>query len=144
MNHDLKYKRYTDQTGAEWEIRTIFPKRFRAQKVSFPGYGKKELFEYSVIDSWNEHVLPSVLRKGDVLIQHGEPCLITGFMGGRALMVGRWGFEDGHLHENGIYALNGHLLYEGFRLPFEGESFPASQELQDRWDSLQAARIGEQ
>jgi hypothetical protein len=144
QNQGLKYKRFTDPSGCEWEIMTLFPKRFRASKVSFPGYGKKQLFDYSILASWKEHTLPTVLKKGDVLIHHGEPVLVTGFHGGRALLVGRWGFEEGHLHENGIYALNGHLLFEGFRSPFPGEEVPSSQELQEKWHDLLQSKLVQQ
>lgn len=118
---------WTAPDGTEWRCERRFKKHVRARKISFPGYGT--IAKVTDATGWRKHTLPKSVKRGDVLMHHGEPVVVTSFsrIGGITWvgLTGRWGSEDGHTHEN-LVPLYAEMVHDGYRLPFDGEEIRLS------------------
>lgn len=129
MENDVYLNRvYTATDGAWYRVVREWKHRVRLQKqggnsgVAALTAEKRELTP----PRWREHKMPEKIAKGDVMICNGERCTITSFhnLGGHPFLgvTARWGFQEGHSHENLIsFGCASHLITEGLRLPFDGE-----------------------
>lgn len=122
--------RYTDKDGAEWYIERAFKAHIRARRVSTDNYGEKCKFIASDMADMRRHEMPAKLKRGDILMCNGEPVTVSSFcnLGGQIMvgLMGRWGFEVGHQHEN-LLPLHSGLIHEGIRLPFPGEAIAKAE-----------------
>lgn len=106
----------------EWKYRVLLVPRGLGH-----GTHQRTIFKTEIVEpEYREHKMGKTIKKGELMIVHGEPCCISTFntLGGNGFLgvSANWGYGGSHIHENLIpFGDAEYLMNEGLRLPFEGE-----------------------